>query len=58
MYPTEEQLRAYEVEEKQYIERMKAMEPKDKNSKEWREWNMDYHMDYPNKPGYYRANND
>lgn len=32
--------------------------PKDKNSIEYNNWLWEYSVNAPNKPGYYRANND
>jgi hypothetical protein len=55
---SEEEWLRYEKEAKEFEERMRAREPKDKDSREYREWRMAYSCDAPNKPGYYRANND
>lgn len=55
---TLEQWEQYEREQYAFESRMRAIEPADKNSVEYNLWLASYCMDAPNKPGYYRANND
>jgi hypothetical protein len=56
---------AYEVELNEFIKKMNACKPDplDYNDpanykQDLSEWDKAYSMDMPNKPGYYRANND
>ncbi len=55
---TREQWEQYELVSEMFEKQMRSIEPADKESKEWLEWSMDYSMNMPNKPGYFRANND
>jgi len=56
---------AYYADLKAHRERMQATKPKREDFeseadfyKAQSRWDMAYHCDAPNKPGYYRANND
>ena len=62
---TKEQWDAYEIEKKAFHDKMQSKMPDarwytDANeyAKARKEWEMDSFCDAPNKPGYYRANND
>lgn len=48
----------YYADLKAFKERMKERMPDVEDSKAFSEWRMSLSMDTPNKPGYYRANND
>lgn len=57
----------YEADKKAFDEHMDRIKPKlenyanefpDQFEKDMREWHMAKSCDAPNKPGYYRANND
>ena len=59
------EIEAYERDLKSHEERVKREEPIRNNfsteqdfKTAWREWDKMRFMDAPNKPGYYRANND
>lgn len=56
---------AFNIEQKEFLERMEAKRPNAKmfdNPEDYRraynEWQRSLFMDAPNEPGYYRANND
>ncbi len=56
---------AYEVELNEFIKKMNNYKPNEGDYQDMdmfkhalSEWNKSYSMDMPNKPGYYRANND
>jgi hypothetical protein len=56
---TEKQWDRYRNEALEFENRMRAIEPsKEEQPALWEEWFKSYSMDAPNKPGYYRANND
>lgn len=55
---SDEEWERYEADLKHHEEYMKAREPEDKDSPEYQEWLMAYSCGAPNKPGYFRANND
>lgn len=56
---TKEQWDRYEKEAAEFEKKMRAIEPPREEMPElWNEWLRSYSMDAPNKPGYYRANND
>lgn len=56
---TKEQWDRYERESADFEKKMRAIEPpKEEMPELWNEWLKTYSMNAPNKPGYYRANND
>ena len=55
---TKEQWDRYEKETAEFEKKMRACEPTDKGTELWNTWLQSYSMNAPNKPGYYRANND
>jgi len=62
---SQERMDAYEIELNEFIKMMNARKPDPKDytdaarfKSDMSAWDMAYSCDMPNRPGYYRANND